>query len=323
MQSQFSSKFSSRYVGLDVSKNALEVGLLGPHEPRMWQVAQEPAAHAELVAELVALAPKLIVVEATGKYELAIVEAMVAAGLPVVVINPKRVRDFAKSHGILAKTDKIDALVLALFAAQVQPALRELPSAEQRALAACTAYQQKLVAERASLRVQLGRAGDAVISASLLRRIEQLDDECRLLEAEIDARIAACDLWYERALLARTAPGVGVQVARTLVAEMPELGALEDRQASALAGLAPFNSDSGESRGRRRIRGGRGRVRRMLYLAARTAVRFDVGYRLAYEKFLAKGKARNAALIAIARKLLVALNHMLRDGRPFESRLPA
>lgn len=319
MQSQFNSPF----VGLDVSKPLLDVCVVGPHEPRSWRVAQDPAARAALVAELVALKPKLIVVEATGKYELAIVEAMVAAGLPVVVINPKRVRDFAKSHGILAKTDKIDAYVLALFAAQIQPALRELPRAEQRALAACTAYQQKLVTDRAALRIQLGRAGDAVITASLLRRLEQLDDECRLLEAEIDARIAACDLWYERAQLARTAPGVGKQVARTLVAEMPELGGLSDRAAASLAGLAPFNSDSGESRGRRRIRGGRGRVRRMLYMAARTAVRVELGYRLAYEKFRQRGKAANAALIAIARKLLIALNHMLRDGRPFESRLPA
>ena len=319
MQSQFSSPF----VGLDVSKPFLDVCVVGPYEPKSWRVGQEPDAHATLSDELVALAPKLIVVEATGKYESAIVEAMLAAGLPVVVINPKRVRDFAKSHGILAKTDKIDAYEIALFAAQIQPAVRALPSTAQRALAACTAYQQKLVGDRASLRVQLSRSGDAVITASLLRRIEQLDEECRLLEAEIDARIAASDLWYERAQLARTAPGVGKQVARTLVAEMPELGALEDRQAAALAGLAPFNSDSGESRGRRRIRGGRGRVRRMLYLAARTAVRVDLGYRLAYEKFLARGKAANAALIAIARKLLIALNHMLRDRRPFESRLPA
>jgi len=308
---------------LDVSKPFLDVCVVGPHEPRGWRVAQEPDAHAKLVGELVALAPERIVVEATGKYELAIVEALVATGLPVVVINPKRVRDFAKSQGILAKTDKIDAFVLALFAAQIQPALRALPSAEQRALASCTAYQQKLVTDRAALRVQLGRAGDAVIAASLLRRLEHLNQECRLLEAEIDARIAACDLWFERAQLARTAPGVGKQVARTLVAEMPELGALSDRQAAALAGLAPFNCDSGDSRGRRRIRGGRGRVRRMLYMAARTAVRVELGYRLAYEKFLARGKAANAALIAIAHKLLTALNHMLRDGRPFESRLPA
>jgi transposase len=319
MQSQFNSPF----VGLDVSKPFLDVCVVGPHEPRSWRVVQEPAAHAALVAELVELQPQLIVIEATGRYELPIVEAMLAAGLPVVVINPKRVRDFAKSRGILAKTDTIDAYVIALFAAQIQPALRQLPSTAQRALAACTAYQQKLVGDRASLRIQLGRAGDELIAASLLRRIEQLDEECRLLEAEIDARIAACDLWYERAQLARTAPGVGKQVARTLVAEMPELGALEDRQAASLAGLAPFNCDSGESRGRRRIRGGRGRVRRMLYLAARTAVRVELGYRQAYEKFLARGKAANAALIAIARKLLIALNHMLRDNRPFESRFPA
>jgi transposase len=319
MQSQFNSVF----VGLDVSKSFIDVCVLGPFRPRRWRVRQEPAALSELAAELAALEPERIVVEATGKYELAIVDALAALAAPVVVMNPKRVRDFARSQGILAKTDKLDAYVLALYGAQIQPALRALPSREQRELAALTAYQQKTVADRAALRIQLQCAGHDVIAASLLRRIEQLDVECRLIEAEIDNRIAASPLWFERAQLARTAPGVGVQTARTLVAEMPELGQLEDREAAALAGLAPFASDSGEHYGRRRIRGGRKRVRRMLYMAARTAVRVDVGYGEKYQKLQARGKAKNAALIAIARTLLVALNHMIRDGKPFESRFDA
>lgn len=319
MQSQFSSLF----VGLDVSKSAVDVCLLGPAEPRYWRVLQEPGALAELARELARLGPERIVVEATGGYELALVEALVGVAAPLVVMNPKRVRDFAKSQGFLAKTDRIDAYVLALFAAQIQPAVRALPSSAQRELAACTAYQQRIVADRAALRVQLQRAGQQLIQTSLLRRIEQLDIECRLLEAEIDSRIAASSRWCERALLARTAPGVGVQVARTLVAEFPELGSLSDRQAAALAGLAPFAADSGEYRGRRRIRGGRKRVRRMLYLAARTAVRVDLGYGASYQRLVARGKPKQLALVAVARKLLVALNHMFCEGRPWEARIAA
>ena len=149
MQSQFSYLF----VGVDVSKSAVDVCLLGPAGPRQWRVLQQPDALAEWARELARLGPERIVVEATGGYELALVEALVAVAAPVVVMNPKRVRDFAKSQGFLAKTDRIDAYVLALFAAQIQPAVRALPSAQQRELAACTAYQQRIVADRAALRV--------------------------------------------------------------------------------------------------------------------------------------------------------------------------
>lgn len=317
------SQFNSIFIGLDVSKRFLDVCVLGPFAPRRWRVEQQQEALLALAAELAALNPERIILEATGKYEDAIVEALVALDAPVVVMNPKRVRDFAKSQGILAKTDSLDAYVLALYGACIQPALRALPSQAQRALAALTAYQQKIVSDRAALKIQLQRADVEQIVQSLLRRIEQLDVECRQIEAEIDNRIAGCEQWLERAKLARTAPGVGVQVARTLVAEMPELGALSDREAAALAGLAPFACESGDYRGRRSIRGGRKRVRRMLYLAARTAVRVDVGYAEQYQKLQARGKAKNAALIVIARKLLLALNHMFLENRPFETRFAA
>lgn len=316
-------QFSFIFVGLDVSKRFLDVCVLGPFAPRRWRVAQQPEALRALAAELAALDAERIIVEATGEYEDAIVEALADLGAPIVVMNPKRVRDFANSLGLLAKTDTIDAYVLALYGARIQPAVRALPSAEQRELAALTAYQQKIVADRAALKIQLQRVTLDRIQQSLLHRIEQLDTECRQIEAEIDNRIAGCQQWLERAKLARSAPGVGVQVARTLVAEMPELGAMSDREAAALAGLAPYASDSGEHHGRRHIRGGRKRVRRMLYLAARTAVRVDLGYAEQYSRMQARGKAKNAALIAIARKLLIALNHMFLENRPFETRLVA
>ena len=317
------SQFNRFFVGLDVSKGAVDVCVLGPAEPSQWRVSQRPAARAELVAELARLEPERIVIEATGGYERALVEALSAAGLAVVVMNPKRTRDFAKSEGLLAKTDRIDAYMLALFGAKIQPALRALPDREQRELAACAAYQQKLVAARAAVKIQLQRAEPEPIRASLLRRLEQLDAECQLLETEIDQRIGRSFSWHWRALLARSAPGVGVQVTRTVVAELPELGSLGDKQVAALVGLAPFAADSGAYRGRRRIRGGRKRVRRMLYLAARAAVRVDLGCKAFYDRLVARGKPKQLALTAVARKLLVALNHMFRDQRPWESRLPA
>ena len=185
------SQFSSFFVGIDVSKDSLDVCVVGRAKPRHWRVRQRPEALAELVRELLSLAPAGIVVEHTGGYQNALVDALAEADLPVVVMNPKRIRDFARSEGILAKNDRLDAAVLALFAAKIQPSRRPLPSAAQRALAALTAYQQKLVADRAALRVQLQRAEQDVIRASLARRIAQLDEECRQLEAEIDNRIAA------------------------------------------------------------------------------------------------------------------------------------
>ena len=317
------SQFSRFVVGLDVAKAAVDVCTLGPAEPCFQRVARRPRPLEELAQQLARLAPERLVVEATGGYERALVEALQQAELPVVVMNPKRTRDFAKSEGLLAKTDRIDAYALALYAAKIRPPLRCLPSAEQRELASLTAYQQKLVADRAALRVQLQREDHQMIQRSLARRIEQLDRECQLLEAEIDNRIDSSAAWHERSQLARSAPGVGKQVSRTIIAQLPELGRISDRQAAALAGLAPFADDSGEHRGRRRIRGGRGRVRRMLYLAARTAVRVDLRSRDFYLRLVAAGKPKQLALVAVARKLLVALNHIFRDRSPWKSPLNA
>lgn len=307
------------FVGLDVSKAVIDVCVLCGEEAERFRVEQEDVALAALAERLAGVSPQRVIVEATGGYERAVVDALAARELPVVVMNPKRTRDFAKSEGRLAKTDRIDAEMLARFGAKIQPAIRALPSAAQRELAALTAYQQRLVADRAALRVQLQRAVVEAVRDSLLRRIGQFGEECRMLEAEIDNRIAACGDWHERAQLARTAPGVGRQVARTLIAEFPELGSLSDRQAAALAGLAPFADDSGQYRGRRRIRGGRKRVRRMLYLAARTAVRVDLDCRAFYEGLTGRGKPKQLALIAVARKLLVVLNHMFRDTTQWRS----
>lgn len=320
MQSQSNSYF----VGVDVSKDRLDVAFIGPAARPAQQVAQRPAELAALVAALGRLAPASIVVESTGGYERPLVDGLCEAGLPIVVVNPKRTRDFAKSLGRLAKTDRIDAETLALYAARVQPAIRRLPAAEQRELATLTRYQRKMVADRAALRLQLRRATIPLQQESLVRRLDALDVEIQLLESHIDTLIANSDEWRVRAARARTAPGVGRQVARTLVAELPELGALDDREIAALVGLAPFADDSGKSHGRRRCRGGRGCVRTLLYLAARTAVRVDLGFKAFYHRLtVERGKPKQLALVAVARKLLVTLNHMFRDGSDWKSPLQA
>jgi len=323
MQSQ-SNSLSALFVGIDVSKRRLDVCVLGPDGPRHQQVEQTPEAVAALANQLAALGAERLVVESTGGYERPLLDALAALGAPVVLINPKWARDFAKSARQLAKTDRIDAHILALFAAKMLPDVRAPQTAEQRELAALTRYQQHLVADRAALKLQLQRACEPLIRDSLSRRIDALDLECRMLEAAIDARIANSQTWRVQDERARTAPGVGRQVARTLVAELPELGRLEDRQIAALVGLAPFADDSGQSHGRRRCRGGRKRVRRMLYLAARTAVRVNLALGAFYRRLTEqRGKPRQLALIAVARKLLVALNHMFRKQRDWRSPLPA
>jgi len=318
------SHYSSFFVGVDVSQSRLDVAFVGPEPRAPQQIPQQGPALAAFVAELDRLAPAAIVVESTGGYERPLVDALAAAEAPVVVVNPKRTRDFAKSLGRLAKTDRIDAETLALYAARVQPAVRRLPAAEQRELAALTRYQRKMVADRAALRLQLRRATLPLLQESLTRRLDALDREIQLVESQIDTLIANSDEWRVRAARARTAPGVGRQVARALVAELPELGALDDRQIAALVGLAPFADDSGKSHGRRRCRGGRGPVRTLLYLAARTAVRVDLGFQAFYHRLtVTRGKPKQLALVAVARKLLVALNHMFRENKDWQVRVAA
>jgi transposase len=306
------------YVGIDVAKDALDVHV----RPTglAFRVANDEDGFAALRTHLQALRPAAIVLEATGGYEVPVVAALAAAGLAPAVVNPRQVRRFAEGVGRLAKTDPLDAAVLAHFAEAVRPEPRPVPDAAARALGEWLARRRQLVQMRVSEQHRLPTAAGA-IRTGIRRHIAYLDRQIRTIEGELAAAIKASPAWRERDELLQSVPGVGPQVSRTLLAELPELGAGSGRQLAALCGLAPFNRDSGRRHGPRAIRGGRRHVRAALYQAALTAMRFNPPLRGVYQGLLARGKAKKLALIAVARRLLVILNALIRTGTPWQEKL--
>jgi transposase len=261
-----------------------------------------------------------VVLEATGGLEGKVIAALVAAGLKVMRINPKRVRDFARAQGLLAKTDVLDAGMLALFGSRMQPVLRAWPDPQRQQMVAWLARQQQLTLQRATERTRLHQAEAPKLKKSVQRVIDFFSKELGRLEKEIDAVVAKSEVWQQQESVLRTAPGVGPKVSRALLAQLPELGHANRHQIAALVGLAPFAQDSGHWRGKRRIHGGRGAVRALLYLASWTAVRVPGTLKEFYLRLVAAGKGKQVALIAVARKLLIALNEMLRSNTPWRSR---
>jgi transposase len=297
-------------IGIDVSKARLDVAVRPGGAA--WQAGNDAPGIAALVERVTALAPACVVLEATGGLERGASAALAAAGLPVAVVNPRQVRDFAKATGRLAKTDALDAAVLAHFAEAVRPAVRPLPDAAAQALAELVTRRQQLVEMLTAERNRLGsltggRRERAQAHVAWLR--QELAD----LEAELAEAIEASPAWRAREVLLRTAPGVGPVLARTLVAELPELGTLDRKRLAALVGVAPFNRDSGAFRGRRRVWGGRARVRAALYMGALVATRCNPLIRAFYRRLLAAGKPKKVALVACMHKLLTILNAMLRS----------
>ena len=261
--------------------------------------------------------PRLVVLEATGGLETPLWVALEAAGLRVAVVNPKRVRDFAHSMGLLAKTDPLDARVLALFGEVLGPMPTRLPSQQARDGRELLRHLNALVGMRAQQRSRKRQLTGELALASVERVIALLSQEIALLEQQVAPALRDRPGECERATQLRSAPGVGPKTSWSLLAELPELGQLSGRQASALVGLAPVARDSGRFRGRRRITGGRAGVRKALYMAARGAVRCDPQLAAFRAPLLAAGKPKQVALLAVARKLLVALNAMIRDNRPW------
>jgi transposase len=306
-------------VGVDVAKAELVVAA-GSAGPAPWATPNDETGVASLVERLAAVAPELIVLEATGGYEVLAVAALAAAALPVVVVNPRQVRDFAKATGQLAKTDRIDARVLALFGERLRPAVRELPDAAARDLAAVLTRRRQLLemrqAERSRLLQVEGRAQRAV-KQSLQKHIAYLERELAMTDSDLGTRIRESPAWREREDLLRSVPGVGPVVARTLLAELPELGRLDRRAVATLVGIAPLNCDSGVWRGRRFVRGGRATVRAAIYMAALVAARHHPVIKAFYNRLLAAGKPKKVALVACMRKLLTILNHLLRAREPW------
>ena len=309
------------YVGIDVAKEMLDVALRPAGE--RWRVAHDAAGLEQLVARLQALAaaPALIVLEATGGLELGLVGALAAAALPVVVVNPRQVRDFARATGRLAKTDALDAAVLAHFAEAVRPPLRALSDAESLALKALLGRRRQLVTMLVAERNRRG-AATAAVRPRIEAHIAWLEQERSELEDELRQTLQQSPVWRERDQLLRSVPGVGEQLSLTLLAELPELGRLNRRAIAALVGVAPFNRDSGRRRGRRTIWGGRARVRAMLYMGALSASRHNPVIRAFHQRLLAAGKPKKLALTACMRKLLVILNAMLKQHTPWRDLSP-
>jgi transposase len=305
------------FVGLDVAKAHLDLAVhpTGEH----WQVPNTDGAFPALIARLQALTPTLIVLEATGGYEHAVLSALTVARLPVVAVNPRQVRDFAKALGILAKTDAIDAAVLAQFADRVRPAIRAVPDDATAELAAVLTRRRQLLDMLIAERHRLAQARPAV-RRSLEQHVRWLEQRVRDLDDDLSTRIRQTPVWRAKDDLLRSVPGIGPVVAQTLLAELPELGTLPHRALAALVGLAPFNCDSGRLRGRRTIWGGRGRVRAVLYMGTLVATRYNPVIRAFYHRLLAVGKPKKLALTACMHKLLTILNAIVRAQETWQPR---
>jgi transposase len=299
-------------VGLDVSKTRLDLAVAGTPGTRAW--SNDDAGIAALVTAVQALAPELVVLEATGGYETPVATALGLARLPVAVVNPRQVRDFARALGRLAKTDAIDAGVLAEFAARVRPEPRALPDAAHAALTALVTRRRQLVEMLTAERHRLPLA-QGPVRADITAHIEWLERRVKNANADLQAALAASPLWRATEQLLRSVPGIGPTTAATLIADLPELGDLTRQQLAALVGVAPFNHDSGAYRGVRITWGGRASVRAALYMATLVATRHNPAIRHFYQRLCAAGKPRKVALVAAMRKLLSILNAIIKHNR--------
>ena len=303
-----------RFVGIDVSKAQLDVAVR-PTGKR-WVLPYDETGIEGLIPQIVDLEPALVLLEATGGLELPLVAALAAAALPVVVVNPRQVRDFAKATGTLAKTDTLDAGVLAHFADAVRPEVRPLKDAETQVLNSLTARRHQVMTMLVSEKNRLGTAIGAV-SPRIEAHIAWLEQELSDLDKGLRQTLRQSPVWREKDDLLRTVPGVGPQLSLTLLAHLPELGTLDRKQIAALVGVAPYNRDRGTRRGKRAVWSGRSRVRAVLYMGALVASRHNPAIRDFYQRLLAAGKPKKVALIASMRKLLVTLNAMLKHGYPW------
>ena len=304
------------YVGIDVSKDLLDVHVRPSGEA--FAVARDGQGLRELVERLRGVAPSLIVVEATGGFETIVAATLGTAALPLVVVNPAQVRHFAQALGQRAKSDPIDAAVIASFAAAVKPMLRPLPDEAARLLADLVARRAQLVEMLVAEGQRETRASNARVRKSLKRHIAALRKEVKTIEGDIDGLVRGSPLWREKEDLLKTAPGVGETLARVFLADLPELGRLTRRKIASLVGIAPFTRQSGQWKGKSMIAGGRAAVRSAVYMAAMSAIRCNPVLRHFYQHLLALGKPKMVALIAVARKLLTILNAMLRDNKPWQ-----
>ena len=308
-------------VGIDVSKSQLDVVVRRESDDRDPEGAVRFANAAEgiekLTDRLQRIDPDRVVLEATGGYERPVAAALAAAGLPVAVVNPRQTRDFARATGRLAKTDEIDAGVLALFAERIRPEVRPVASSDQEAFAALVARRRQLREMKTAEENRLQTAPSDAVRSDIEEHLSFLENRLAEAERQIEEAVEESPMWREEEELLCSVPGVGKTTARVLLAELPELGEANRQEIAKLVGVAPLNADSGQRRGRRRTWGGRASVRRALYMATLVATRHNRRIRDFYQRLLSRGKAKKKALVACMRKLLVILNTMVKNGTPW------
>jgi len=309
------------FVGIDVSKEHLDVCVRPSGE--QFRVANDEVGIGKVVTKLQELSATLTVMEATGGFEVPAASALAAAGLPLSVVNPRQIRDFAKSSGRLAKTDALDAQVLALFAERVRPEPRPLDDEQTQALSTLLTRRRQIVDMIVAETNRMHGCHEPTMRGSIFKHVQWLRKELKDVDKDLGNKLRESAVWREKDALYRSVPGVGPVTSRTLLADVPELGTLTRGQIAALIGVAPLNVDSGTMRGKRRIWGGRASVRSVLYMATLVATKSNPVIRAFYERLLAAGKAKKVALVASMRKLLVTLNAMARDGKPWATIGPA
>lgn len=307
---------SETYVGIDVSKDRLDVAVLGERQEK--QVSNTQKGIAELVQWMLELQPELIVVEATGGYQRAVVEALFHAGLCVAVVNPARARQFARASGLLAKTDKLDAQVLAVFGERMQPKPYTGKSEAEKHLGALL-VRRKQVEEMLKAEQNRLRTTSPSLKSSVEQVILCLKEQKKRLDEQIQQFLQEQQAWQEQTEILGSAPGVGPVTTATLLAELPELGKMDRKRIAALVGVAPMNYDSGKKRGYRKTKGGRTNVRSVLYMSTLVATRYNPLIRAQYQHLLKRGKEKKVALTACMRKFLTILNAMIRDQQPFRA----
>ena len=307
---------TSTFVGIDVSKDRLDVHVLPGGE--CLALPRDETGLDRLTQRLTALAPALVVLEATGGLEVSVAAELAAAQLPVAIVNPRQIRDFARAAGRLAKTDALDAQVIALFAERMRPEPRPVADAAARAFAGLVARRRQLVEMITAEGNRRRRAPEPALACRIAAHVAWLRQELTAIERDLAAAVRASPAWRADEVLLTSVPGVGATTARVLLAELPELGRADRRRLASLVGVAPHNRDSGTMRGRRTVQGGRASVRTALYMAALAAVRANPAVRTTYERLRAAGRPAKVALTACMRKLLTILNAVLRDRQPWK-----
>jgi transposase len=304
------------YVGIDVSKDRLDVHVRPSREA--FAVSRDGKGLEELIERLQALSPRLIAIEATGGFETIAAAAIAGAALPLAIVNPAQIRHFAQAVGKRAKTDPIDAEVIARFAEAVKPEPRPLPDEQARLLAELVARRRQIIEMIVAERQREKRAETMRVRKSLARTIKTLEKELPEIDSDIDTLVRGSPAWREKEDLLVSFPGVSNTLARTFLAELPELGRLSRREIASLAGLAPYTRQSGRWKGKSMIGGGRAALRAALYMAALSASRCNRPLKVFYQRLLSAGKPKMVALIAVARKILTILNAMVRDKKEWQ-----